>query len=378
MANSANRKFDFTWQLNMPVIVRLLKVAIASGLSYAIATTLVGNNRGYFAPLASVLIMQGSVAESFSRAIQRILGVIFGVIVALAFAHFAGLNTFSIALLVFLSLAVGIQLKLGSSGTPQVAVSALLIMIIGSLTPGYWWERIYETVIGAVLGAVIHAFILPPSYLPEAQAAIDHFATQLSQLLYAFADYFNEAAANTTDTRFLLQQSRKTNNMAKDVRTAVTRAQDSLRWNITRQQLFDQLRYWMMTAEILERVSVTSRVIARLLDDLQTAMPDGHLLLKTPDLQQQLTRLFSLSAQYLQALTLADTDSRDQELKQLMQRFDQALQHYEQTVGRFTSEARMQPRGDFLPIHSVLANLHVLMHDIYTHHVRVLHPADVT
>lgn len=378
MANSVNKRFDLTWQLNLPVLVRLLKVAIASGLSYAIATTLVGNNRGYFAPLASVLIMQGSVAESFSRAIQRVLGVICGVMVALTFAHFAGINTFSIAILVFLSLALGIQLKLGASGISQVAVSALLIMIIGSLTPGYWWERIYETVIGAVLGAAIYAFILPPSYLPEAQTAVDRFATQLSQLLYAFADYFNEETANNVDTRFLLQQSRKTNNMAKDVRAAVARAQDSLRWNIARQQLFDRLRYWMMTAEILERVSVTSRLIARLLDDLQIAAPDGHLLLKTPDIRQQLMRLFSLSAQYLQALTLADTDSRDQELKQVMQRFDQALEQYEQTVGRFTSEVKSLPRNEFLPIHSILANLHVLMHDIYTHHVRGLHPAEVT
>ena len=85
--------------------------------------------------------------------LQRVLGVVVGVLVAYGFARLAGINAWSIALVIFVSLLAGRALRLGQQGSIQVPVSALLVLVLGATTGGYALDRVVDTVIGAAAGS---------------------------------------------------------------------------------------------------------------------------------------------------------------------------------------------------------------------------------
>jgi uncharacterized membrane protein YccC len=115
----------------------------------------------FFAPLAALLVVQPTVYDSVSRALQRVAGVVVGVAAALMVSHFLAPSAWSIAIIVFAGLLVGWAARLGPQGAVQVPVSALLVFVVGRATPGYAGERIADTLIGA--GVAVIAVLLTPS-----------------------------------------------------------------------------------------------------------------------------------------------------------------------------------------------------------------------
>jgi len=161
-----------------------LKVALAAALAWSLGRVLPGNPRPYFAPLAAILVAQVTVAATVTRSVQRVLGVVAGVAVALVLVRFAGLSGWSIGAMVLAALLVGRSLHLGPQGTPQAAVSALLVTILGAHTAwAYAWARVVETALGAAVGVLVTALVIPPNYLPEGEAALQALDPQRHQVM---------------------------------------------------------------------------------------------------------------------------------------------------------------------------------------------------
>ena len=74
-------------------LLHAAKTAVAAGFSWFVAANLLGNQIPVFAPLAAVLTVQVTIWQSVSRGLQRVAGVMVGVLVAGVFAHLAGINT---------------------------------------------------------------------------------------------------------------------------------------------------------------------------------------------------------------------------------------------------------------------------------------------
>ena len=124
--------------------------------------------RPYFAPLAvSFEVVQPTVYDSLSRAFQRVAGVVAGVAAALAVSHFLAPSGWSIGIIVFAGLLAGWAARLGPQGVVQIPVSALLVFLVGRVTPGYGADRIIDTLIGAAV-AVIAVLLTPSAPGPDA------------------------------------------------------------------------------------------------------------------------------------------------------------------------------------------------------------------
>jgi uncharacterized membrane protein YccC len=145
------------------------KAAIGAGLAWWVAGAADGSVTPYFAPLGVLLVVQPTVYDSLSRAVQRVVGVTVGVIAALVVSHFVGLSGWSIAGFAFVGMLLGWILRLGPQGVVQIPVSALLVLVVGSTTPGYAWARIVDTLIGVGIGAA--AVLLSPS-APSREALV--------------------------------------------------------------------------------------------------------------------------------------------------------------------------------------------------------------
>ena len=210
-----------------PPAVHAAKMAAASGVSWFIAANLIGNHIPVFAPLAAVLTVQLTVWESVSRGLQRVLGVVVGVLVAYGFARLAGINAWSIALIIFVALLAGRALRLGAQGSIQVPVSALLVLVLGATTSGYAVDRVVDTAIGAALGSLVNLIIVPRTHLGEAQAEVRRFAGALASLLRDVA----RSPLRAPDPSVYLDRARRLSDEAATTAAAVQRTETATRWN---------------------------------------------------------------------------------------------------------------------------------------------------
>lgn len=175
----------------------LWKVAVAAGLAWDVAVW-VGLRHPYFAPLAAILCLQVTVTDSLRRGVERVVGIVGGVLLADVTARALGMHGWSIALLVLAGLAGARLFHLGRTAVPQVAVSALLVLAAGPNHLGYSLDRVVNTFIGAALAVLVNLLLLPPDYSDQALRAVTTAATELAEQFHRIAAWLRDGASLET------------------------------------------------------------------------------------------------------------------------------------------------------------------------------------
>ena len=243
---------------------RVLKTALAAGVSWQLAVWVPGNEHPYLAPLTAVLLMQLTIAQSIDLAVQRLLGIAAGVLVAVgAYAAF-GIKIWSIALVVAIALAAGIQLRLGQQGVQQVAVSALLVLLAGSAsgTLEYAAYRIGDSIIGACVALALNWLIVPPIHVEPARQSIERMAQELAQLLMDLTASLR-SGMTTELAQAHLRNARSLADSLTTANAALTQAEQSLRFNRFNRQRRDELAQLREASRALEHSAIQTRVITR-------------------------------------------------------------------------------------------------------------------
>ncbi|MEU4427177.1 aromatic acid exporter family protein, partial [Actinoplanes sp. NPDC024001] len=167
--------------------LRTAKVTLAAVLSYVAADLLNTSAAPILAPLTAILIVQVTVFQTVTEGMQRVLSVLAGVLVAVGLATMAGLNWWSLGAVVAVTLVLGQVLRLGPH-TLEVPISAMLVLAVGgAAAPEAATGRVYETLIGAVIGIVVNFAIAPPVHVVSAGVAVSGLATRLAQFLRELA-----------------------------------------------------------------------------------------------------------------------------------------------------------------------------------------------
>ncbi|WP_328474284.1 aromatic acid exporter family protein [Actinoplanes sp. NBC_00393] len=167
--------------------LRTAKVTLAAVLAYVVADSLNTSAAPILAPLTAILVVQLTVFQTVTESLQRILSVLAGVLVAVALATMVGLNWWSLGAVVAVTLVLGQVLRLGPH-TLEVPISAMLVLAVGgAAAPQAAAGRVYETLIGAVVGIAVNSAIAPPVHVGPAGAAVSGLATQLAEFMRALA-----------------------------------------------------------------------------------------------------------------------------------------------------------------------------------------------
>jgi uncharacterized membrane protein YgaE (UPF0421/DUF939 family) len=268
---------QLSW-LGLPAL-QAAKTAVAAGISWFIAANVMGNRIPVFAPLAALLTVQVTVWDSVARGLQRVLGVVVGVLVAYGFARLAGINAWSIALVIFVSLLAGRALRLGQQGSIQVPVSALLVLVLGATTGGYALDRVLDTVVGAATGILVNLVIVPPTQLKSARREVSAFAGALATLLRGVAQSIVLPGA---DMAAHLQQARRLSDDTKAASLAVERSEAATRLNPAGRRDRPAVQILQSAVKTLTLVERAARGITRALADAPSTWrpPDelGRLL----------------------------------------------------------------------------------------------------
>jgi len=211
-------------------LLQVLKTSIAAVLAWFASVALLGQPLPIFAAIAALLVVQPSVNQSLSRGIERSVGVILGVILASVADSLFGTNSWIVLSVVVVSLLVGWALRLGPASATQIPISAMLMLSIGYATPGYAFDRVLETLIGAAVAMIVNVAIAPPVLLVPAHTAVGRLLRESAATLDALAGSLTHVQ-DEDDLEALMVQARSLRVLDAAAAAALVTAEESLTLN---------------------------------------------------------------------------------------------------------------------------------------------------
>lgn len=211
-------------------LLQVLKTSVATIAAWLLCNVLLNQPFPIFAAIAALLVVQPSVNQSFSKGIERSIGVVAGVALAYGVGLLFGTSSWVVLGIIVLSLLIAWALRLGPGSANQIPISAMLVLSIGAQTPDYAVNRIIETVIGAAIALIVNIIIVPPVMLAPAHLAVTRLADGVASTLDALA-----ASLRTPQSRVqreaLLTDARGLRDLRDTASDTLARAQDSLMLN---------------------------------------------------------------------------------------------------------------------------------------------------
>ncbi|WP_445271354.1 FUSC family protein, partial [Streptomyces sp. DSM 41634] len=127
-----------------------------------------------------LLVVQVTLYATLTTGIRRVNSVVVGVLIAIAFSSLVGLSWWSLGLTIFTSLLIGRLVRVNEF-VPEVAISAMLVLGVAQVADTAW-DRVWETLIGAVVGLLFNLVVAPPVWVGSAGTAIGSLATRMGTM----------------------------------------------------------------------------------------------------------------------------------------------------------------------------------------------------
>ena len=262
------------------------------------------------AALTALLVVQATASSTMSSGVQRVLSVVAGVALAIAFSALVGLTWWSLAILVAASIVVGQLLRLGPF-LIEVPISAMLVLGVGYAAGAeeLGLSRVVETLIGAAVGVLVNVVFPPEVRSRYAGQAVQRLTEEIAALLDEAAEGLGGGpagpAGRATDsgnffptgtgwfsipsvdrssgdrgltpeaTHRWLDDARRLNRHIPRVDRALTHAEESRRLNVRALGSPQSSRSLRGGLEALEICSVAVRTVFRALDDWVREGPGG-------------------------------------------------------------------------------------------------------
>jgi len=149
----------------------VVEATAAATVAWLIATRLVGHPRPFFAPAAALIVLGQARGQRTRRAVEVLLGVAAGVLVADVVAQALGPHTtWTIFTIILVTLTVTVAIGASVVVRVQMAVSALYVAVVtpstGSLVP----FRFVDALVGGVVALVANQLVRPRNPLVELAA----------------------------------------------------------------------------------------------------------------------------------------------------------------------------------------------------------------
>lgn len=278
---------DFVRRRREPAVVQTLRSTAAAVVSYVIALQLSSEPAPLTAPLTALLVIQVTLYSTLTTGVRRVNSVVAGVLIAIGFSALVGLTWWSLGLVILASLVIGRFVRVGEF-VPEVAISAMLVLGVAQVTSTAW-DRVLETLIGAVVGLAFNVLLVPPVWVNSASEAIIGLAGRMRKLLVHIGE---ELAEHTPveQAAARLHEARRLDHDIVQVDAALRQAEDSLRLNPRVKEGLLARLVLRTGLDALEICAVVLRVACRTLTDLAKARTDE--LLFPPEITSALQDLF--------------------------------------------------------------------------------------
>lgn len=106
----------------------MIRITLAASLSWLAVHGLYGDQYLYFAPLAAILITQGTVKASLEKGCYRLLGIVLGGAVSLIVGRFLDIGIVSLLLILLIGIGVATACRINVQAVSQVGVTSVLAL----------------------------------------------------------------------------------------------------------------------------------------------------------------------------------------------------------------------------------------------------------
>jgi Aromatic acid exporter family member 1 len=325
-----------------PGAVFVARLTATAVFAYLLALQLPGASRPVLAPLTALLVVQVTMYQTMRSALQRVVSVMAGVLVAVLFTDLVGFSWWSLGSVIAASLAIGYLLRLGEH-TLEVPISGMLILAVGTRPAAT--GRIVETLVGAGAG-LVGGLIFAPLRVQPAEDAIGDLSRQLAEVLERMANDLS-VALDPAAAAGWLSQARALSGEIQRVDRALAEAEDSLRLNPRGRLLSRAITFALRDGlATLERAAITIRGLVRSVADAADA---GVEVMAKPEVRERFASVLLQLAATIRDfgdLVRADivTGGRAAETRQraeaaLTSRLSEASQH----LGSLAESLRAEP-----------------------------------
>jgi uncharacterized membrane protein YgaE (UPF0421/DUF939 family) len=241
----------------------VLEATVAATVAWLLATRLLGHPQPFFAPAAALIVLGQARGQRIRRAVEVVLGVAAGVLVADLVVQALGPgSTWTVGTVILLTVLLAVAFGATGVTLVQAAVSALYLVVVappdGSLVP----FRFVDALVGGAVA--LAASLLVDARHPlvaEVRRTFDELAGLLGDIADAL-DRGDEAAAFAA-----LTQARGMDARVDGLRDGVLAAGEALRLNVRRRRHIGRLRsvdesirqidYAVRNVRVLARAGVT-------------------------------------------------------------------------------------------------------------------------
>ena len=246
--------------------LQVAKTAMAALAAWFIASLIFSDQKPIFAAIAALIVVQPSINQSLGKALERSVGTVLGVAIAFGATLAFGASGWIVLVAVIAAIIIAWSLKLTPATASQIALSAMLVLALGTVTPVYALDRILETMLGAVVGIIINALIVPPVALEPANRAISELGVNVAQILEDISAALTRPTSYAVLNEIYLR-SRALRAEYNTARATVARAQESLRFNARRNQHSLTIENNMMLMDILAILVTRTMGLSRAVRD---------------------------------------------------------------------------------------------------------------
>ncbi|MFT4258232.1 FUSC family protein [Microbacterium sp.] len=236
-------------------LLQVVKSIAATIAAWVVASWVFPTQLPVFAAIAAVLVVQPSVNQSLSKALERSVGVIAGVVIAVALGLLLGSPSWIVLLAIVVAMLVAWLFRATPGTGNQVAISAMLVLALGSSSPEYAFARIGETLIGVVIGIVVNALIVPPVLTGPARRDIGLLGSELAASLDRLAAALAEPQTPQRLQELMLEV-RLLRPMRDAAEASIAAGEESLALNPRRSAHRDQLREMRALLEKLSPIVI--------------------------------------------------------------------------------------------------------------------------
>ncbi|MFF5720824.1 aromatic acid exporter family protein [Streptomyces buecherae] len=311
---------ELTKRSRHPTVVQAIRSTAAATISYAVALQLSSEPVPLTAPLTALLVVQVTLYATLTTGIRRVNAVVSGVLIAIAFSSLVGLSWWSLGLIILASLAAGHLVKVREF-TAEVAISAMLVLGVTRVA-NTAWDRVLETLIGAVVGLLFNFFFAPPVWVRTASEHIEDLACRLRELLLHIGGGLGEHTPVDRAAARLHEARRLDNDVAR-VDAALRQAEDSLRLNPRVKEGLLHRVVLRTGLDTLEICTVVVRVLTRTLTDL--AKHRGGEPLFEPEVADALAELIEHVADAVESFAVLVTTQVSADAQQAETRLTEVL-----------------------------------------------------
>lgn len=271
-------------EIRRPEISWTLRLTIAATAAYLAALALLDHNP-LLAPLSALLVTQVTVFSVVRQGIDRVVSVVAGVSIAILFSSMVGLTWWSLAATIAVALLIGQLLRLGDN-LVEVPVTAMFVLAVGAETATAGLDRVYATLVGAVVGLAINVLLPPGVRQNNAGYEIEEYGKRLAQHLENVASQLPAGVTSEQASAWLLHSRNLTYTSRIDA--LIERAEESRRLNVRALNKVDISRALYQGLWALEHCAVAVRSIFRGINDV-IHYPDEDVDDIYPEAARQIT-----------------------------------------------------------------------------------------